>query len=165
MPHPGRGDLEDGLPTPRRSWGHLLTQRSCVPTIVRFFSHKVVRSGPKLLLQLAVCLVLVVFLTQLLPLCGVDVSFEQARARIWYWPVKAEDGEGEEVGGGLRIVVFGSNDAAIPPSGGFFEGKTRSWTELLCVEVSDFTCHSQPDLPLSLAGCQIVPCACLDLDC
>jgi hypothetical protein len=134
--HPD-GRLEAASPnlTHPRTWREFLFRRACIPTILAFFSHKILRSGPRLLLQLAVCLCFVFLLIQILPLCGVDVPLRGSYGRVLTW---TGDGEGEDGGDGLRIVVFGSNDAAIPPTDGSLQGNMRSWPELLCVEVSAF---------------------------
>ncbi|KAB5528050.1 hypothetical protein GE09DRAFT_975645 [Coniochaeta sp. 2T2.1] len=121
----------------------ILRQRTARPqdkfgfrSFLAFFSTKALRNGPRALLQLTTCFVLVVLLTKLLPhrLTGVNSNF-------WSWQTAHQDNElnfAEEddgsVAGGLRIVVFGENDVATPdPDQRHIQG--RSWTERLCGEL------------------------------
>ncbi|KAB5585228.1 hypothetical protein GE09DRAFT_19209 [Coniochaeta sp. 2T2.1] len=121
----------------------ILRQRTARPqdkfgfrSFLAFFSTKALRNGPRALLQLTTCFVLVVLLTKLLPhrLTGANSNF-------WSWQTAHQDNElnfAEEdngsVAGGLRIVVFGENDVATPdPDQRHIHG--RSWTERLCGEL------------------------------
>ncbi|OIW25698.1 hypothetical protein CONLIGDRAFT_559713, partial [Coniochaeta ligniaria NRRL 30616] len=111
-------------------------------SFLAFFSAKVLRGGPKALVQLVTCFVALVLIMKLLPHRLTDVGYGG-----WSWQ-KAKNGEDAQksgleddgsVAGGLRIVVFGESDVATPArlqGRGSEEVEGRSWTELLCEELN-----------------------------
>lgn len=107
-------------------------------SFLAFLSARVLRGGPRTLVQLVACLVALVLIVKLLP-HRPHVSYS-----IWNWqnatagdqaPVIEHDGS---VPGGLRIVVFGDNDVATPShlrDAEDVDVDRRSWTKILCEEV------------------------------
>ncbi|KAK3311988.1 hypothetical protein B0H66DRAFT_486623 [Apodospora peruviana] len=108
-----------------------------------FFSIRVLRGGPKILLHLAACFAVLILIFRLAP--GGLSTVASSNFRSWSGTVGENEeatfgriDEEEEVGvaGGLRIVVFGEDDVATPAR---LErnGETRrpGWTELLCHEL------------------------------
>lgn len=116
-----------------------LGERFGLHTILAFFSNRVLRGGPKILLNLATCLVALIIITKMLPSRMTDIAFGPTYGGIWHDDAKTDKAAGEkeeEVGGGLRIVVFGQSDIATPAlTAGEEEGSILSWTEVLCAEV------------------------------
>ncbi|ORY63935.1 uncharacterized protein BCR38DRAFT_343419 [Pseudomassariella vexata] len=107
--------------------------------LLAFFSAKAVRGGPRLLPQLAICVVVLFVLTRLMPTHLSDVAFGTNYTTILKW--KPKGGDDGSVGGGLRIVVFGGGDIATPnktPEKAV--GHDVSWTEVLCQHL-DCTTH------------------------
>lgn len=123
--------------------------------LLGFFSTKVLRGGPKILLYLASFLVLLLFVIRFLPERYTESPFGSGTQPFWKWDGSKSDGATEQkdtTGGGrvggngttrgnstsgpLRIVVFGENDIATPsPIEGMPDKKHRAWTEVLCEEV------------------------------
>lgn len=108
-----------------------------VGSLLAFCSAKVLRGGPRTLVQLTTCVVALVLVLKLWHHGVTDYDYNG-----WSWtnpwdgdevqtPVEEDDGS---VPGGLRIVVFGENDIATPPRG-VQDPNNRSWTEVLCEEV------------------------------
>ena len=67
-----------------------------------------------------------------------DIAFGPTYGSIWHDDSKTGKGpsEKEDVGGGLRIVVFGESDIATPSlTGSEMDGELLTWTESLCAEV------------------------------
>ena len=114
---------------------------------LNFFFHRVTRSGPRLLLYLALLLASSLLVTKLLPI-GISDSIATSTAHLWKLRpglggsgsnsgsgsprVVQPPGENNEydalAGGGLRIVVFGENDIATSNNG-------TTWTRELCIEL------------------------------
>jgi hypothetical protein len=128
---------------PRRPVG--LQEKFGFGTLLAFFTTKVIRGGPRILLHprilgyLAACFVLLLLVLKVLPqgYMGYDVwSWQKTKSSSNLRPDVASDGS---VSGGLRVVVFGGRDVATAgrmPGGDYARMDKRSWTELLCEEVS-----------------------------
>ena len=122
---------------------------------LNFFFHRVTRSGPKLLLYLALLLASLLLLTRCLP-TDLSDTIVSSTSHLWeFRPGRtgANDGSNtalypgennahdELAGGGLRIVVFGENDIATsvsvsPDVAGLPNANNNtSWTRELCIEV------------------------------
>ncbi|CAK7214680.1 hypothetical protein SBRCBS47491_002233 [Sporothrix bragantina] len=118
---------------------------------LNFFFHRVTRSGPKLLLYLALLLTTLLVLTRCLP---TDLSDSIASSTSHLWEFRPGGGgqgskktlyPGENnahdalAGGGLRIVVFGENDIAtsmLPDIADPLNSNNgTSWTRELCIEL------------------------------
>ncbi|EOO00331.1 hypothetical protein UCRPA7_4249 [Phaeoacremonium minimum UCRPA7] len=115
-----------------------LGDRFGLHTILAFFSNRVLRGGPKILLNLATCLVALIIITKLLPSRMTDIAFGPTYGSIWHDDSKTGKGpsEKQDVGGGLRIVVFGESDIATPSlTGSEMDGELLTWTESLCAEL------------------------------
>ncbi|KAK4214216.1 hypothetical protein QBC37DRAFT_284310 [Rhypophila decipiens] len=102
--------------------------------LVTFFSTRVIRGGPRILLHLALSLVVVVLIFKLAP----DTLFSSLypTTSFFNWNpdqvVQAVGAKGAAAGG-LRIVVFGEDDLASPSRSRNYRATRRpSWTELLC---------------------------------
>lgn len=101
-------------------------------SFLAFFSARVLRGGPKALVQLTACFAAMVLLTKLLP-----GGRNYARGG-WGWQKSGsgvDDDDDGSVPGGLRIVVFGESDVATPARLSDEDRESRSWTEILCEEV------------------------------
>lgn len=135
--------------SPIRSYGAL--------AFLNFFFHRVTRSGPKLLLYLALLLASLLVMTKCLP-SSVSNQIVSSTSHLWEFrpsglggsggvskeqsiPLPGENNAHDALaGGGLRVVVFGENDIATsmvpdvadPPSA----NNGTSWTKELCIEVS-----------------------------
>lgn len=127
----------------------------CLRSLLAFFSNRVLKGGgPRLLLHLALCLVGIILLTRLLPERVSGVTFGSSYSDLVRWkPGGKEDGQRpaseEEIGGGLRIVVFGENGIAVPArseNGGGSES-AKGWTEVLCKEVCTPSLHNPVAVP------------------
>lgn len=108
-----------------------------VRSFLAFCSTKVVRGGPRALVQLTTCVVALVLVWKLLPHDATEGYYGR-----WTWKNpwsgdeaqdSVDDSDGS-VPGGLRIVVFGENDIATSPNG-VRDLDNRSWTGVLCEEV------------------------------
>jgi hypothetical protein len=109
-------------------------------SFLAFFSTRVLRSGPRGLIQVTTGFVLLVLALKILS--------HRTPYSAWSWQkpllnnnpgdlVEEDDGS---VAGGLRIVVFGEKDVATPGPleyGVAEDVQARSWTERLCEEVCD----------------------------
>jgi hypothetical protein len=126
---------------PRRPIG--LQEKFGFGTFLAFFTTKVIRGGPRILLHLITGVVLFLLVLKLIP-------HGHVRYNLWSWHKATIDDNSNGAGsgtasdgsvrGGLRIVVFGGHDVATPgraPGPEYLDVDKRSWTELLCAEV----CH------------------------
>ena len=121
--------------------------------LLTFFSARVLRGGPRILLHLAICLVALLFIIKLMPQGLSDAAFGSLSSSysysFWEWSDEdkyrhaAEGGpasfKGDVYGDedGLRLVVFGGDDIATPTrSQASDNSESPSWTQLLCREVS-----------------------------
>lgn len=132
---------------PRRPVG--LQEKFGFGTFLAFFTTKVIRGGPRILLHLITAVVLLLLVLKVVPQGYI-------RYNLWSWH-KTESGDNSNdsgsgtandgsVPGGLRIVVFGGHDVATPgrtPGPEYLDMDKRSWTELLCAEV----CHCRNVTP------------------
>ncbi|GJN85132.1 hypothetical protein VFPFJ_06678 [Purpureocillium lilacinum] len=95
--------------------------RHRLAAILVFFTHRIWRGGPRLILQLAACVLIVPLLLHLLPTRltgGYRLSWSTSPPRDT---------------GALRIVVFGSQD--VTGSSSSYAGSGKTWTEQLCSEL------------------------------
>ncbi|KAL1893300.1 hypothetical protein Sste5346_006477 [Sporothrix stenoceras] len=133
--------------SPIRSYGAL--------AFLNFFFHRVTRSGPKLLLYLALLLTSLLVLTQCLP-SSVSNQIVSSTSHLWEFRPSGLGGSGGSsktkpipspgdnnahdalAGGGLRVVVFGENDIATsvqPDTANPLAGNGTSWTRELCIDL------------------------------
>jgi hypothetical protein len=112
-----------------------------VISFLTFYVSRVWRSGPRFALQVGVIIATLVYVSGLLPQRLADVTFGQVYSDLVRWSFTPDDGS---VGGGIRIVVFGSPDIATPVTlerNGKKAPARKSWTELLCEEVGSTLCY------------------------
>ncbi|KAK3386419.1 hypothetical protein B0H63DRAFT_467764 [Podospora didyma] len=115
-------------------------------SVLAFFSTKVLRGGPKILIYLAACLSVFILVIRFMPhgLSAAALGLGTTQ-NIWHWSTnesnKSNDayfdydyGSREE--SGLRVVVFGEDDIATPTwverEGG---AKSETWSQILCREL------------------------------
>ncbi|CAK7219747.1 hypothetical protein SEUCBS140593_003996 [Sporothrix eucalyptigena] len=122
---------------------------------LNFFFHRVTRSGPKLLLYLALLLASLLALTRCLP-SSISNTIASSTSHLWeFRPGGNDESSGSHqakvlqpgennahdalAGGGLRIVVFGENDIAtsmLPDiADPLSANNSTSWTRELCIEL------------------------------
>lgn len=110
-------------------------------TLFAFFSAKAMRGGPRLLPQIAICVVILIALTKLLPTKFSDIAFGSGYTRILKWRPTSSYDDGS-VGGGIRIVSFGGGDITSPNKRQDEAGVTdKSWTEVLCEQLDHCNAH------------------------
>lgn len=144
--------VADGAPQDDNSCLSRVGTRCGMGSLLAFFSTRVLRGGPKILLYLATCLVLLLVVIKVLPEHLNQDPFGSKSIPFLDWTGSKNDDEsqqGETTDGGdasggaasgpLRIVVFGENDIATPSRIQGLGGskKHRAWTEVLCEEVCD----------------------------
>lgn len=113
--------------------------RPGVHALLAWLSTRVLRGGPRLLLQVTACILGIYFLGTTLPQRAADVALGSGYGALWKWAGSrtggasaADDGS---VGGGLRVVVFGASDMATIPDEDDATAET-TWAEAMCTEVS-----------------------------
>lgn len=99
-----------------------------------FFSLKALRGGPRLLPQIAICVMLLLILTRLLPTRLSDIAFGSSYTKTLKWRPNEGDDDGS-IGGSLRIVVFGGGDVGSPNTTPGNTYQSTSWTDVLCREL------------------------------
>ncbi|KAK0705912.1 hypothetical protein B0T26DRAFT_656510 [Lasiosphaeria miniovina] len=100
-----------------------------VHALLAFFSTRVLRGGPKILLHLAACLVVFILIIRFTTPTAHTAS---PLADVYAHGGSSKDGSAS----GLRIVVFGADDIAMPaPVRGLEKETSRAWTEVLCQEL------------------------------
>lgn len=147
----------------RKSGPSSLSDKLRLHSLVSFFSTRVIRGGPRILLHLAATLVVVLLIAKLAPSPFFGSLYSSTSFFSWnpdrvaqavsgeirldaeYRPITPSDsalvlGDDRKVqdaaAGGLRIVVFGKDDVGTPSRLHTYRGTRRpSWTELLCHEV------------------------------
>ncbi|KAK3370766.1 hypothetical protein B0T24DRAFT_299281 [Lasiosphaeria ovina] len=129
-----------------------------VHALLAFFSTRVLRGGPKILLHLAACLAVFILIVRFVPHQGLSAVAAGTTTTIWRgWATdetpdettpaahtaspladayahggSSKDGSASR----LRIVVFGADDIAMPtPVRGLEKETSRGWTEVLCQEL------------------------------
>ncbi|ERS97579.1 hypothetical protein HMPREF1624_05750 [Sporothrix schenckii ATCC 58251] len=123
---------------------------------LNFFFHRVTRSGPRLLLYLAILLASLLALTKCLP-SSVSNRIVSSTSHLWEFRPSGLGGsrgasKGQSVlvpgennahdalaGGGLRVVVFGENDIATSVLSDVADAQgvinDTSWTKELCIDL------------------------------
>lgn len=106
----------------------------CFSYVLGFFFNKGVRGGPRVLMNLAGVLVVLIIFVKLLP-----SNMTESALQVIPLPTKIWSGSSHQqytVPAGLRIVVFGELDIGTPVGGSQETEGSRSWTEALCDQVS-----------------------------
>jgi hypothetical protein len=102
-------------------------------TLARFFMNRLSRGGPRILLILTLCLILLG--TCMIPHALLEILFGRRHIRYFTWPAWTQSSDVSEEGGGLRVVVFGSPDVATSATFSSNDEAGKSWTEILCEQV------------------------------
>ncbi|KAJ0158412.1 hypothetical protein CTA2_11627, partial [Colletotrichum tanaceti] len=117
-------------------------------TLLAFLSTRVLRGGPRLVVQLTLAALALLLLGRFLASPTSSDTLISPASR-WSWSpfggAESDDTTSADVvgtggPGGLRVVAFGSPDVATPSTGKGTGGK--SWTEMLCEELRCSSYHS-----------------------
>ncbi|KAK1585761.1 uncharacterized protein LY79DRAFT_518090 [Colletotrichum navitas] len=101
-----------------------------IKTLLGFISTRVLRGGPRLIIQLILAAFGLLLLDKFLASpTSTDTLFSSGSR--WSWS-PFDESKGQQ-GVGVRVVVFGSPDIATPSTGKGANG--QGWTELLCDEL------------------------------
>lgn len=106
----------------------------CFASLLGFFFNKGVRSGPRLLLNLAGVLVGLIILVKLLSLNMSESALQMIPISTKAWSSIVP--QLFTASAGLRIVVFGELDIGTPVGGSQELDGSKTWTEALCDQVS-----------------------------
>lgn len=112
----------------------------CFQVVLGFFFNKGVRGGPRVLLNLAGLLVGLFIFVKLLPSRMTENALHAIPMPTTVWSGLSGANSGPD---GLRIVVFGELDIATPVSANQEDDGAKSWTEMLCDQVSGFLSASR----------------------
>ncbi|GKT44337.1 uncharacterized protein ColSpa_04518 [Colletotrichum spaethianum] len=107
-------------------------------TLLGFISIRVLRGGPRLIIQLILAAFALLLLGKFFTSpASTDALFNTGSKWSWSPFGKGEEQQGVGTGGpgGLRVVAFGSPDIATPSTGKGAKGKGKGWTEMLCEEL------------------------------
>lgn len=125
----------------QESSGQRLRDMPCIQSLLGFFFNKGVRGGPKIFLNLAAVLLGLLLVIKLMPQRLSDSALNSIPHDLWTGEaqetLQTEVGDDDSIPGGLRIVVFGENDIGTPIGQDQESEGSKSWTEALCVQVSD----------------------------
>lgn len=108
----------------------------CFSSLMGFFFNKGVRGGPKIFLNLACVLLVLLVVTRLMPSRVTESALGSIPHDLWSGISGGKKDDGS-VSGGLRIVVFGENDVGTPVGENAEVAGSKSWTEALCSQVGD----------------------------
>lgn len=112
----------------------------CFGSLMGFFFNKGVRGGPKIFLNLAAVLLVLLVVAKLMPSRVADSALGSIPHDLW----SGISGGGHDDGsvpGGLRIVVFGENDVGTPVGQNMEVEGSKSWTQALCAQVGNTRCQ------------------------
>lgn len=116
-------------------------------TLIGFISTRVVRGGPRLIIQIFLAAFSLLLLGRFFTSpTSTDTLFSSGSR--WSWSPFGKSENNEEVGfggpGGVRVVTFGSPDIATPST--MKDSKAKGWTEMLCEEVRHIPCPEDSTL-------------------
>ncbi|KLU87130.1 hypothetical protein MAPG_06134 [Magnaporthiopsis poae ATCC 64411] len=118
--------------------GPMCWSRPGVHALLAWLSTRVLRGGPRLLLQVAACILGIYLLSTTLPQRAADVTLGSGYSSLWKWAGTRTGGgsavDDGSVGGGLRVVVFGASDMATIPDEDDATAET-TWAEAMCTEL------------------------------
>lgn len=115
--------------------GRGLQDRVCVKSLLAFFFNRGARGGPRIFINLAMGMVVLLIIARLMPQRMSESAFGSISQNLWGAIGGDQFEDDGSVPGGLRIVIFGENDIATPVGfNGEYEG-AAPWTEVLCAEV------------------------------
>ncbi|OHW91899.1 hypothetical protein CSPAE12_09497 [Colletotrichum incanum] len=105
-------------------------------TLLGFISTRVLRGGPRLIIQLTLAAFALLLLGKFFTSPTSTDTLSNSGSR-WSWSPFGKSEEQQSVGtggpGGVRVVAFGSPDIATPSTGKGAKGK--GWSEMLCEEL------------------------------
>ncbi|KDN65768.1 hypothetical protein CSUB01_05828 [Colletotrichum sublineola] len=101
-----------------------------IKTLLGFLSTRVLRGGPRLIIQLILAVFGLLLLGKFLTLPTPTDTLFSSGSR-WSWSPFGKSKGQQSVG--VRVVVFGSPDIATPSTGK--NVKSKGWTEMLCEEL------------------------------
>lgn len=114
-------------------------------SLMGFFFNKGVRGGPRILLNLASVLLVLLLIAKLMPSRVAEGALTAIPYDLWSGIGKGsaatDDGS---VPGGLRIVVFGENDIGTPVGENEEVEGSKSWTQALCAQVGSYPPEKGP---------------------
>lgn len=108
----------------------------CFGALMGFFFNKGVRSGPRIFLNLASVLLVLLVIAKLMPSRVAESALGSIPHDLWSGISGGSHDDGS-VPGGLRIVVFGENDVGTPVGQNMEVEGSKSWTQALCAEVGN----------------------------
>lgn len=117
----------------KSDFAETLQSNTCFQSVLGFFFNKGVRGGPRVLLNLAAVLVGLFIFLKLLPARMTESALQRIPRPETVWS-GLSGGAGQS--GGLRIVVFGELDIGTPVGANPEDEDPKSWTEMLCDQVS-----------------------------
>lgn len=124
---------EAGAMGTQTGFGDALRSSVCFQALLGFFFNKGVRGGPRVLLNLAAVLVGLFIFVKLLPASMTESALHSIPIPQTVWSGLSL---GNNRPGGLRIVVFGELDIGTPVGANPEDEDPKSWTEMLCDQVS-----------------------------
>lgn len=124
---------EGVMASTKSDFAETLQNNTCLSAVLGFFFNKGVRGGPRVLLNLAAVLVGLFIFIKLLPARMTDSALQRIPIPETVWSGLSA-GAGRS--GGLRIVVFGELDIGTPVGADPEDDDPKSWTEMLCDQVS-----------------------------
>lgn len=104
-------------------------------SLMGFFFNKGVRGGPRILLNLASVLLVLLLIAKLMPSRVAESALGSIPHDLWSGISGGSGADDGSVSGGLRIVVFGENDIGTPAGQDEEVEGAMSWTRALCVQV------------------------------
>ncbi|TQN69335.1 hypothetical protein CSHISOI_06015 [Colletotrichum shisoi] len=113
-------------------------------TLLGFVSTRVLRGGPRLVIQLILAAFALLVLGRFLASPTSSDTLFSSGSR-WSWSPFGGSAVGTGRPGGVRVVAFGSPDIATPSTGRGTDGKGtdgKGWTEMLCEELRCSSYHS-----------------------
>ncbi|KAK7747903.1 hypothetical protein SLS53_001155 [Cytospora paraplurivora] len=117
-------------------------------SLMGFFFNKGVRSGPRILLNLASVLLVLLLVVKLMPSRVAEGALNAIPYDLWSGIGKGSaDTDDGSVPGGLRIVVFGENDIGTPVGENEEVEGSKSWTQALCAQLECTNHVSMVPLP------------------
>lgn len=107
----------------------------CFSALMGFFFNKGVRGGPRILLNLASVLLILLLIAKLMPSRVAEGALGAIPHDLWSGISGSHTADDDSVAGGLRIVVFGENDIGTPVGQNEEVAGSKSWTQALCDQV------------------------------
>ncbi|KAK3989627.1 hypothetical protein QBC44DRAFT_82942 [Cladorrhinum sp. PSN332] len=113
--------------------------------LIAFLPSRFLRSGPRTIVHFTACFAFLILLVKMMTLSAsslVVLNKTESASKTWLWTTEVEVSNGagkheSHSGKGLRIVVFGQDDAATPGRMSTLNGaRMPSWTDVMCDELN-----------------------------